>query len=742
MEDHIRPLNNVGQTLIGWFLGASLFFSVAFASMWTDPTFEQMTSNATLIAVCEIMEDGTWAAKAKVLEVIKGERPKGPILIGGGNNQNWPQYAIEKESLRKGERYLFFLEQRKMFVGIQISKQWEDVLQEEVAKGHISTNSLPFERQRVGEWKYEEGYAMPTPSTGDYQIKTNTVYGGWRSTSYPGKNPGVPLPLATELIKGLVLHQAGQDPVAAKRRITELLQVSAVEQTETFEKDDVSAAGYQHFARLEWLLCAQAAYGDSDPNMTKVMQAAADHKWIGLNILAGKALRSLDETPASLKIAQTLLKHKNSAVQTEAARSLINGSFTANRAGLIVLAALKGSKANRREPDNIMQPIRNVSSSGTEEMVLAVTHFGLAAEAHDDFITLIRPDGLNAGVFSALSEHFQTFPSDKARDRFIDLANKAPSDSAEYFIDYFFGEKSDASLGVVQKKINDDDIFAYDRAKWLERFYHEFGIDHPILGQTLNQLASKKELDAILKAPLLSLLVLRNDPRDDATIKSLFNDSLLVLRNDRDDATIESLFNDESLKSYDLVESIQLMLLVNPESKIAEEILLQLMERDASDRELLSYGLLLPTPKVVAKLKRRAHPDSENREARKHSKNILRGIEIQGSPPASSNEHLYVWISLLQVTDWTTRDVILPQLLWVQGRQGTERLSATIRERMKKKQESPILYLEALKVLGSAQPNELEALAASPREKLIDRAWGSILQATRKRAIAPRTPTE
>lgn len=744
-----------------WF---ALLCASVHASMWVDPSFEEMTSNATLIAVCEIIEGGNLTAKAKVLEVVKGERPAGPILVGDFNNENWPEYAIEKESLKKGERYLLFLQPGKFYTGSEVSKKMEDYLQMAVKKGEMTEDDLVYERRRLGEPKYAKGYRVPTPSTGDYPVKTNTVMGSWHNTSHPGSHPAVPLPLAVELITGLVEHQAGKNPLVAKQRLAKRLTVEEIKKTAGFEETkNLPGAAYRQFARLDWMMCAQAAYGDSSAPMADTIQTAAEHPWVGLNVLAGKALRSLDETPSSLQIAKTLLSSKHSMAQTEAAQSLVAGRFTAKGAGPLVLAAIGASKSNRRAPGNIMDPIRNVSSSGREAMIRAVTHFGLAAEAHDDLIKLLRDEGLNPGVFEALRSHFLKFPSDKARDRFIELAKDAPPHATGYFIDYFFEDRSTPSLRQIEKTIRDNKIDAGERAQWLERLYLELGIEHPILNRTLTTLAKRKQ-DEQIATSVLSLLIIRNAREDQARIKRLFED--------------------KRMEDYDLEESVRLLLYLHPDSTMTEDTLLHLMTRFPSGG-IDSSALLLPTPKVVAQLKRseqaylafikeqekaqqadnnknkdqgdgtawlesfmsvpadgwqkrpavtkgyREHYVPKEVRLHEHKLKILKAIELKCRPPASSRERLDGWISMLDAARWHEWDLLLPQLLWVQEPADKQRLAAVIRGNMTEDYQ-PILHLRMLEALSVASADELEALKEARPENLLDSQWGSILRRAKK----------
>lgn len=692
--------------------------------MWVDPPFEGMVSNASLIAVCEVTEGGTWSCKVKVLDVVKGKKPEDQILVGGYNNSGWPSSAIEKEALKTGGKYLLFLEPSEyIHMGFGVSKENENRIQEMLKAGEIKTNEVARLRQRMGRRKYGNGYSVPTPSSGDYPIKDNSLYGGWFDASYPQYAPAISSEIALPLIEGLVKHQSGREPVEARKVLEKHLTVALVEGIKTPEEDkEYPKADAKRYTLFEWLMCAQATYGNSDK--LKQVSSATDHEWYRVRTLAARALRSLPENKESLTLAKKLLEAKESPVQTEAANSLIAGQFTPEKAGKLVVANLKKSDSSRTGPDNIMVPVRNYSGSGRETMIRAVTHFGLAKDAHDHLIALIRDDGLNSGVFDALCEHFIKHKSDKARDRFIELARRCPPNAAGYFVEYFFREGSTASLKEIGNKLVDEEVGAVERSRWLKQFYYEKGIDHPVLNDTLTKL-SKQEVDDYFAPGVLGLLIIRNKPSDKKAI--------------------DSMFRDKRLRDFNLADCFELMLLFQGESKWTEETLLFLLENMPGEPSVVTCGLLLPTPKVITALKNIKKPEKTSsfvggvKDTTALRDAVLKAIELKLSPPASKRQQIDGWLSLLDKKKGIGT-LLWCQLATVDFGQDKDYLAAKLRELIKKDERNALEALTLLSVLRVPLTSSEKELLAKEKNQQSDigpvpkRDWDAVFRTQIKKS--------
>lgn len=405
------------------------------AMIWVDPAFEDMVRSAELIAVVEVTEGGAFTCTAKAIEVLKGEEPRAPIAVAGYNNPWWPPEAVEKESLAKGERLLMFLRQRES-------------------------------RKDLGEGGPGKVWAAPTPSTGDYRIKEGKLHGRWPHVSYPHGVAGVDAKLVVSLVRGLVLHQQGQEPAEARQQIARCLTVPIVNRA----TDGEDEANLELKETLGWLLCAQGAYGDAA--MEPAVLAAARSKSSWVRRCAARALRSCRGSDEALSALGELLRFNHSFVQAEAAKTMIAGSFPRERAVRLLVAALPGDPRGSG-PRSIADPLRNVTASGREMIIRALTRFEGWNESHGALVALIQDEedeGLNEGVFDALRTHFLKFPSVAARARFLKLYARCPEHSLRLFHRYLLAERSSESLRAVADKLVNVDLPWLDRADALRDF--------------------------------------------------------------------------------------------------------------------------------------------------------------------------------------------------------------------------------------------------------------------------------
>lgn len=379
------------------------------ASSWVDPTFEEMADRAELIAVAEVTEGGEYKATVRAIDVLKGTDPGKPFLVGGFNNENWPPQGIERESLATGERMLLFLT---------------------VEKG-------------VRE--------VPTPSTGDFRIQAGRLKGGWYSVSYPNRSPGVEADLGVELVRGYVLHRQSRPPTLARKLIRERLTAAAVGEVNDSQDEENERNAW----RLQWLLCAQAAYGERDLVQPVLAAAACPHDLV--KTCAGRALGSVEPSPEVRAALGSLLLYPHSFVQAEAAGALLKGSFQKAEVVPLVVKALPGSLDFQGGPTRIMDPLRNTRASGREVMIRLLTGLDAAKEAHDELVKLIQDEGLTGGVFEALADHFLKHRSDAARARFLELYARCPEEALPYSHRYLLREKSPASLEAVIRRLTGGD---------------------------------------------------------------------------------------------------------------------------------------------------------------------------------------------------------------------------------------------------------------------------------------------
>jgi len=420
-------------------------------SMWEDPTFEKMVADAELIAVVDVVEGGPFVCTVRAGEILKGTDPGAPFLVGGYNNPNWPAHGIEKETLAKGERLLAFLHRAR----------------------------LPEDAAPEGaEAKEIEGWAVPTPTTGDFRIIDGKVHGSWYDPSYPHAEPGVDAELVLVLVRGYLLHLAGTQPEEARKRIAAELtpehirSVPVPEDVEDEESDpkkrEERTANAARVAALAWLMCAQGAYGEKGP--APALLEAAGHAHPFLKICAARAMRSTGASGGVLDALGRLLLDAHSLVQAEAARTLALGGFRREDAVPLLLKALPTSSSECGGSTSVMDPLLNRSASGREMMVRALTRMEASKEAHDELVKLLRDEGLTEEVFAALSDHFVTYPSAAARKKFIELYMRCPEEAMRLFHRFLFREKSPEAVQAVGERAVKAGPASYetlDSLRWL-----------------------------------------------------------------------------------------------------------------------------------------------------------------------------------------------------------------------------------------------------------------------------------
>jgi hypothetical protein len=394
------------------------------ARMWTDPSFEEMVEKSELIALVEVVEGGKFSCKARCLEVLKGEDPGGAFLLAEYNVETWPAEGIEKESLRKGDRLLAFLHRAEI-------------------------------RLEGGTVK---GWAVPTPSTGDFRVIDGKLHGSWHDPSYPHSKPGADAALVLSLVRGYLLHLEKKPPAEARKLIAEKLDAGLLGSVEAPMAGDVENAS--RAATASWLLCAQAAYGEKGMAPVIVMAAGSKHPLV--RTCAARTLPSCGESKECLEALGKLLLDPEGLVQAEAVRSLISGGYRRENAVPLLLKALPSSSIQERGSGGIMDPLRNRSASCRELVIRGLTRFGAEKEAHDGLVKMLRDEDLPEGTFLALSDHFLKYPSKKARAVFLSLYGSCPEKTLPYFHRYLLREKSPAALQAVGERLREIDDLSGD----------------------------------------------------------------------------------------------------------------------------------------------------------------------------------------------------------------------------------------------------------------------------------------
>jgi hypothetical protein len=532
----------------------------------------------------------------QVVESLKGEAPKKPFLVGGFNQRNRPPERLEAEVFRAGEQYLLFLRpSNRVHVGTEIPDSVRAHLHQLVADGLISKDDLPAQRRYYERPIYEPGYRVPSPTTGDFMVQGEHVQGDWYAPSNPRTAAWVSSKTAFALIRGLVDGPREARGLLARQLSKDL--VSAI------KLPAESPEMRNRVALFRWLMCAQGAYGELE--MQSLIEHVMDQDALMMRLLAARALRSLPESRATLALISPLLNASESAVQAEAARSLVHGDFSA-LAGALLLEALANSALE----------------SGRAAMIRGITHFKLQEAAERDLLDCMRAEKLNAGILAALRAHFATFPSAEARDRFVREAARSSAESAGLFIDLLFEDGRPAAQAVLRSKMMTPAISADVRVQWLRRFYGRYVVDDPIFGQTLEVLMKQRKSQAASEQ-VLALRMIRISSGGDGP-------EAAHLRAHR-------------IAEFTLTDAVELMLHYRPKHALTKPALLYLLKHHAADPHAMACALLLPNADVLEAL--RNPPNTEGAESRVLVEKALRVLAARQAP---ADKRIRAWLLLLE----------------------------------------------------------------------------------------------
>jgi hypothetical protein len=566
-----------------------------------DPSFEAMVADAELIAHCQVTEGGTLGATVRVIDVLKGEAPRKPFLVGGFNQHNRPPDRLEAEAFRQGEEYLLFLRKSDhVHAGAEIPDSVKAHLHQLVADGVMKKEELPEQRRYYERPIYASGYRVTSPTTGDFPVADGRLQGDWYRPSNPRTASWLPSKTAFALIRGLVASQAEQRPKEARGVLARQLS-----------KDLVSAIALPAESRemrdrvglFSWLMCAQGAYGE--PRMQSLIEHVIAQDALAMRLLAARALRSLPESRATIGLISPLLVAPESEVQAEAADSLVHGDFSAV-AGALLVQALPTSHLK----------------SGRAAMIRGITHFKLQDLAHDALLDLIRAEQLNAEIVSALRDHFRQFPSDEARDQLVSEAARSAANSAYLFIDLLFADDRPRAQAVLRSKMMSPGIPAEDRVDWLFRYYQRYGVSDPIFGQALVVLQKQRKPQAASEQ-VLALRMLR--------ILSIGDDAAAAhLRANRP-------------REFSLVDCVERMLHHRPDHALSKPALLYLLKHHPANPQAMACALLLPDPEVLVALQ--SSTDTEGLESRIL---VLKALRVSAARSVPVQKRIAAWLLLLE----------------------------------------------------------------------------------------------
>jgi hypothetical protein len=412
-------MGHYGTRLAVLLAAAMMLFwaSHALASSWIDPTFEDMVNDSDLIIYAKVIKGGKYSARVHAYEALKGALPTGDIVVTGFNNSNWPDRGISLETFRSGEQYLLFIRkvEYQYYQGMPVPLPFGEN-QEDLPK---SWRKLPI-------------YRVPTPTSGDYHVKNNMIFGGWGWAPRSYQSPSAPISFVFPLVRALAHSSNNADIDAGWKFLRTNLTSDLVKQTATDDKQK------EAYAKLDWLLGAQAAFGN--PDAIEPVLAAASLKDPEIRLNAARALKSLEPTAEVLKAVDSLLFATDGDVSTflqaEAVRALLKFDPNGERAVDLIIRALPTSDPRGSGPHGIMDPVRNTKASGRELMIRALTHYR-ANRAEAALIAILKRNDNSYEVIMALLDHFALFQCAAARSEIFSRFSKLEQNERDDYYRYF-----------------------------------------------------------------------------------------------------------------------------------------------------------------------------------------------------------------------------------------------------------------------------------------------------------------
>ena len=329
----------------------------ASASMWTDPTWEQMLKDSKLIALVEVTEGGKIIAKVKPLKVFKG-KSSGEFYVTGYNNQNWPREGIEAESFRQKQRYYLFLR-----------TQDTDSLQLAILDDAARTSAEPEWKKLLQQAKNGAVWYVWTPSSGDLPVDGRNVHYSLLGTSYPDAAKARSCAEFERFLKAAIAYQvAGKKDPGLLEKTLQAIRNQSQKQTDSADKE----SGLAYFVSAYFLLGGRAYH--------EVFEKTAVGDDADARFMLARLLGSINDQRAN-KLLLTMLADKSSIVQGEVVRQLAQGD--PKTIGQVLLDRLSSAGEGGVYPRGLMVPVRNRLDGGKIEIIRALgkLKYGPAAPA-------------------------------------------------------------------------------------------------------------------------------------------------------------------------------------------------------------------------------------------------------------------------------------------------------------------------------------------------------------------------
>lgn len=325
-----------------------------------------------------------------------------------------------------------------------------------------------------------------------FPLRDGLLCGSWAT---PRELPAAGLPAATALtlLQGLVQFQAGQVP----RQARELLRRQLAADTVTAATAAVPEA---RPPLLDWLFCAQAAYGEAGG----LEAAAAAAAKPALAPWAARALRRVPESAGAFEVVDRLLQSHDPSVQAETVNSVLAANYSRAVSGPLLARALPP----RPGP---------ADQAGLLALIRGLTALGYGDSAQEALLKWLDKDvRRQPAVLAALADYFAAVPSGEARERFIELARGATPEAAASIGNYLLQEGNIDAFGAFRQLLQDPQLPGRQKSDWLGRLYVQRGDDGPQVAEVATFYA---RYPGRVPDWALGLVIVQGQPGDRNTIE-------------------------------------------------------------------------------------------------------------------------------------------------------------------------------------------------------------------------------
>jgi hypothetical protein len=303
------------------------------ADSWIDPSWKEMLDSSDVIALIQYTSNGDFRAKAKILNIYKGQLKVGDeIFISGFSNRYGP---IDK--VHKGDKYLVFINLS------QLTDTRLEYWNEELVK-------KPELKEFVEAYKDQKAYYVWSPTSGDLKVKGKKIqYDLIQTTIYDEQK-------YYSLTEFEIFLNSYRDKSQRIVFCNELLN--------KIKPATESELNSQFLVKL--YLLNYSVYDNVFAEYVKVENPSSK---FALAQLMGNI-----KNEQSRQILISLLDDKHSLVQGEAVRQLANEPV--EFVGPILLKHLNNASSYNSAPSNIMNPVMNTIDGGKSQIIQTLGSIG------------------------------------------------------------------------------------------------------------------------------------------------------------------------------------------------------------------------------------------------------------------------------------------------------------------------------------------------------------------------------